>query len=55
VGPLVVAALATTVLLGWNLDMPTLRLAELTSDPGRDYQPSGTSRYPSRETEKTEP
>jgi hypothetical protein len=30
-------------------------LRELTIDPNRDYQPSGKPRYPSRETEKTEP
>jgi transposase InsO family protein len=30
-------------------------LRELTIDPRRDYQPTGKPRYPSRETEKTEP
>ena len=30
-------------------------LRELTIDPRRDYQPTGKTRYPGRETEKTEP
>jgi transposase InsO family protein len=30
-------------------------LRELTIDPRRDYQPTGKTRYPHRETEKTEP